>query len=571
MESQETSCDDEMPLNHMGEEEEFSSCCGDEEVWLKGSDDAAKVVAEEEKEEEILDELEDDFSVKMFFKGVSISERGDSVSGYSGIGVVLERSGGFELMQVQKKLDFYVDDCVANYLALLDGLGVALDNDLRSVVAVTDSESLYNQASIFTYGFHNLFCKELISSCVFWLLQITREEELELPLLVALRERLLEQTSNLDGFVLKLAPLCDLLDEALSLAQVAVGIVSSDLCVDDELAENCSICCEDRQSEMMLTLKCTHKFCSQCLKRYVEGKVQSSELPVQCPEVQCKHYLSSNECKSFLPVVSFKSFEEADALSKNNGKIYCPYTDCSYLLDPHECTSSLVRASASGSSSSLQTENSCCVECPVCERFVCVDCGVPWHASMSCEEFQILPVDERHPDDITLHRLARYKRWRRCQHCRIMIELSQGCNHMTCRCGHQFCYCCGAEYREGHQTCTCVYWDDDEEEEDQESSELENNAIQEVEQWPWDTFSFIPTVMDAYSEQERSQLALIQRFLAGGGFSLSDHQTTYHPPPPPCTESSYVEAAMKDLHQLPWLERFVSVISDDYYEEYHSQ
>ena len=144
------------------------------------------------------------------------------------------------------------------------------------------------------------------------------------------------------------------------------------------------------------------------------------------------------------------------------------------------------------------------------------------------------------------------------------------CVHL--RCGHEFCYCCGAEYREGQQTCTCAFWDD--EEEDEENSES-GNTIQELEQWPWDTFSSIPTVMDAYSEQERSQLALIQRFLAGGGFSLSDHHTSYQsppPPPPPCTtESSYVEAAMKDLHQLPWLERFVAVISDDYYEEFNIQ
>ncbi|CDY20849.1 hypothetical protein HID58_066708 [Brassica napus] len=62
-------------------------------------------------------------------------------------------------------------------------------------------------------------------------------------------------------------------------------------------------------------------------------------------------------------------------------------------------------------------------------RKVCVDCGVHWHDSMSCEEFQILPVDERYPDDITLHRLA--------------------------RCGHEFCYCYGAEYRQGQHSCTC--------------------------------------------------------------------------------------------------------------------
>ncbi|KAH0935257.1 hypothetical protein HID58_012374 [Brassica napus] len=361
MENQKVSChDDELSLNHIVDEEDFRSCCGDEQLWLKETDD--------------------------------------------------------NTAKVQKKLDFYAQDSVANYLALLDGLTVALENNLHSV-----------------------------------------------------------KTSSLDGFVLKLAPLCDL-DQALTLARVAVGICNVDVVGNKQ----------DRRAEIMLTLKCTHKFCSHCMKTYVQGRVESSEVPIRCPQVQCNNHLSASECKLFLPVASFRSFEEA---------------------------------------------------------------------KMRCEEFQILPVD-----DITLHRLARYKRWRRCHQCRVMVELAQGCNHMTCRCGHGFCYCCGGEYREGQQSCTCDFWDDEKEEEYQE------NTIQELEQWPWDAFSSMPSVMDAYSEQERSQLALIQRFLAGGG----DHHTFYQSPPPqpPCRESSYVEAAMKDIHQLPWLERFVSVISDDYYEEY---
>ncbi|KAF3592214.1 hypothetical protein DY000_02026928 [Brassica cretica] len=229
MENQEVSCDvddDELSLNHIVDEEDFRSCCGDDE--------------------------------QMFFKGVSITERGDSSSGHSGIGVVLERSGeDFELIQVQKKLDFYAQDSVANYLALLDGLTVALENNLHSVVAITN------------------------------------EEKLETPILVALRERL--------------APLCDL-HQALTLARVAV----------------------------------------------------------------------------------------------------------------------------------------------------------------------------------------------------------------------EFCYCCGGEYREGQQSCTCAFWDD-EEEEDQE------DTIQELEQWPWDTFNSMPSVMD--------------RLLRARKVSASSDPTV-----------------------LSWW--FVSVISDDYYEEY---
>lgn len=127
------------------------------------------------------------------------------------------------------------------------------------------------------------------------------------------------------------------------------------------------------------------------------------------------------------------------------------------------------------------------------------------------------------------------------------------------RCRHEFCYSCGAEYRGGQQTCQCAFWDED------ISEEVANYPTQQLEQWAWDSFESLPMMMDAYSDQERSQLALIQRFLAGGfGLTTDHHQPCQSPPR--CTDS-YADA-MKDLHQLPWLERFVSVISDNYYEDY---
>ncbi|KAG2255916.1 hypothetical protein Bca52824_075210 [Brassica carinata] len=210
MENPEVSCDDddELPLSHIVDVEDFRSYCADEQVWSKETED------EEEEEEEKRDELGDEFSVKLFFKGVSITERGDSSSGYSGIGVILKRSGNFELIQVQKKLDFYAEESVANYLALLYGLTVALQNNLLFVVAVTVSEFLYNQASRSFKWFNHLFCSFVV---YMKMALMSSEEKIEIPILVALRERMLEKTSNFDGFVLKIALLCDH-DQALSLA-----------------------------------------------------------------------------------------------------------------------------------------------------------------------------------------------------------------------------------------------------------------------------------------------------------------------------------------------------------------
>ena len=43
---------------------------------------------------------------------------------------------------------------------------------------------------------------------------------------------------------------------------------------------------------------------------------------------------------------------------------------------------------------------------------------------------------------------------------RQMIELAHGCNHMKCRCGTEFCYQCGAEYRGSRAGCNCDLWDE---------------------------------------------------------------------------------------------------------------
>lgn len=242
--------------------------------------------------------------------------------------------------------------------------------------------------------------------------------------MLALRQRILEHASNLEVFVLKHVPSTNL-ERPLRLAQVAIGIVSFPANVDGSL-ENCSICCEDKSLAMMITMKCSHKFCSHCMKTYVDGKVQSTQVPIRCPQLRCKYYISTAECRSFLPVTSYESLERAlaEANVLNSEKFYCPYPNCSVLLHPQECLSA--RASSSSQS------DSSCVECPVCQKFICAECGVPWHSSMSCEEYQSLPMEERDAADITLHRLAQNNRWRRCQQCRRMIELAQGCYHMTC-------------------------------------------------------------------------------------------------------------------------------------------
>ncbi|KAK9152427.1 hypothetical protein Syun_010736 [Stephania yunnanensis] len=272
-----SSSSEEHDVDFVGDdEEEFCSCCGEgeeEEEWR----DTEELTKEGTKE------FVDEFCLKMFFKGVSLIEPGDSDSGFSGIGVVMEKSPGVPVLQVQKKLDFYVEESVAEYLALMDGLVEALRNNIRQVVAFTDSKIVYDQ--------------------------ITRAETVEDQLLEALKERVLEHASRLECFVLKIVPTNDN-QRSLQLAHVAIGIVCSSAKGDGSV-EDCPICCDERSPSMMITMNCTHKFCSHCMRTYVEGKLQSAQVPIRCPQPKCKYYVSASECKTFLPVTCYELLEKA--------------------------------------------------------------------------------------------------------------------------------------------------------------------------------------------------------------------------------------------------------------------
>lgn len=75
------------------------------------------------------------------------------------------------------------------------------------------------------------------------------------------------------------------------------------------------------------------------------------------------------------------------------------------------------------------------VTCHQCKTRVCVMCKRNAH-----------PVGRDCPEDWELEQVLKMGEksgWRRCYKCRNLVELAQGCTHMTCRCKAQFCYICG--------------------------------------------------------------------------------------------------------------------------------
>ena len=114
----------------------------------------------------------------------------------------------------------------------------------------------------------------------------------------------MEHVQIVDNFVLTLIPNSDirkahfLAKEAIDMSRASSKRV--DL-TDAYVIENCLICRVDKAAWDMVIVKIFKQFFSHCMIGYVYSKLQASQVPIQCPQIGCKHYMSAEECKSFLP------------------------------------------------------------------------------------------------------------------------------------------------------------------------------------------------------------------------------------------------------------------------------
>ncbi|KAK6534867.1 hypothetical protein TWF281_006166 [Arthrobotrys megalospora] len=185
----------------------------------------------------------------------------------------------------------------------------------------------------------------------------------------------------------------------------------------EELSSICNICNETYQNYAVFTLKCNHRYCVECLRDHILHAFSQpgSELPRCCGEALPLTYagevLMENELNQLM--------DRRDA-QESSKQISCV-----------DCKKDLLQGS-------IKDNSAYCVDC---SKFTCVHCGKELHDG-------ICPEDK---DMAMLLETAKNEGWSKCGKCNHLVELTVGCFHMTCRCGHHFCYLCGAEWK----TCGC--------------------------------------------------------------------------------------------------------------------
>ncbi|KAL1952839.1 hypothetical protein VTO42DRAFT_4111 [Malbranchea cinnamomea] len=181
-------------------------------------------------------------------------------------------------------------------------------------------------------------------------------------------------------------------------------------------------------------LACSHRMCHACLKRiFVMSVSDPQHMPPRCctsDHIPLKHVekLFDDKFKKLWN----KKYQEY----MTSNRIYCPAKGCGEWIKP----SHIYLDTSSGATGGRRYG-----KCSRCKTKVCVICNGKWHRSRDC------PKDEH---TLRLMETAKEKGWQRCYNCSAMVELKEGCNHMTCRCTAQFCMICGAKWK----SCECPWF-----------------------------------------------------------------------------------------------------------------
>ncbi|CAN6470882.1 unnamed protein product [Victoria cruziana] len=376
-----------------------------------------------------------DAPFRLFFKGLVSSERVDGAwVSLSAVGVAICDADDNLLLEVKKPTGVCSSRGIAEGKALIEGLTAALELGLKRIIILCDFVPIYN----FITGRWRAKQRK-IANTVDQIKQLTRKfQRCEITLLPRVHVKYVFMFAR---------QAIDIQLERIRTTSEHVGNSSI-----KDLKENCRICYEDKDILQIFSVdECSHRFCFSCMQQHVDVKLRQGLLP-GCPHLGCNSKLTVENCRKFLSPKLLETLTRRveEASIPETDKLYCPYVKCSALMSIKEMMN-LEQASSSFSRNGFGFRR-----CIKCQSPFCIYCKVLWHWGLSCQQSKL----NRPVEDVKLQSLANKNLWRQCIKCNHMIELAEGCYHMTCRCGYEFCYTCGAEYVRKKPTCACPLWDE---------------------------------------------------------------------------------------------------------------
>ncbi|RDA96159.1 hypothetical protein CP533_1698 [Ophiocordyceps camponoti-saundersi (nom. inval.)] len=190
----------------------------------------------------------------------------------------------------------------------------------------------------------------------------------------------------------------------------------------------CVVCMESMSPSKAARLKCGHAMCRACLER--SFKLSLTDPQHMPPRCCTQEHIPLRHVDRIFDDSFKRAWNRKFAEFSTRNRLYCPSQRCGEWIKPE----------------AIHRENGVKVaRCDRCRIKVCVSCHGKWHGNAEC------PQDE---ETARLLAQAQAEGWKRCYRCKAIVELKEGCNHMTCRCGAEFCMICGTKWKR----CDCPWF-----------------------------------------------------------------------------------------------------------------
>ncbi|KAI1654093.1 hypothetical protein F4813DRAFT_399458 [Daldinia decipiens] len=183
------------------------------------------------------------------------------------------------------------------------------------------------------------------------------------------------------------------------------------------------VCCKEKVPDPR-QFPCGCFWCRNCLERYLEFRIAES---YRWPPMCCQFVLRDEDVEWIQSSTILEEYRKIDREKRKKPPLYCSQEQCKAILDTQNTI-----------------EGSDIIVCDKCKSKTCQKC----HQGHE-------PIEsgcKGPPKDAKLEALIRREGWQKCSRCNYTISRTTGCSHMTCYCGHEFCYNCGSTWR----TCDCT-------------------------------------------------------------------------------------------------------------------
>ncbi|KAI4740228.1 hypothetical protein E4T50_09309 [Aureobasidium sp. EXF-12298] len=188
----------------------------------------------------------------------------------------------------------------------------------------------------------------------------------------------------------------------------------------------CQACQDDFEAQTLIAMPCGHYWCQDCVSRVCSNVRNETDLPIRCDK---KCNIPEEVALNVLPQEEAKLFETKlqELKTPSRERHYCANKDCGHFIPP------------------VAQQQETVAVCQKCEHTTCKLCRALQHdgdcAGPSKEDEQAFA-------------LIKKEGYQTCSECDRVVERTQGCPHMTCYCGHEFCYHCGGPI----STCNGCGW-----------------------------------------------------------------------------------------------------------------